>query len=415
MGQAILDGFERGFNMMERHKARLGSEDRLSRLDKQNESRYQDSQQRLSDIDEKNDARYKDTLAYREKQMQNQADYRDKTTDATKDYRDWQKNKQEKDTLWAQDQKALGVGWDYFRANGQIAPEHEEMFQRNKGYDPRTFQNPEARNKVKALNSKLGQVIKSGEMSKVNEPETVALFEQVFSDKFSSSVGEYDEAVGAKITSVNFAGFVPVDDKEGSVSLALKVTYDNGSSAIKPMTEGRSSNKDDPVTKMKPQELIGAIQAKMMMADMIERPDYWDKMGESVASNLIKGRRTSGINQEDRTQAAYRKELSAIDKDLTNAVAKIQGNSDLSITQKDREAAIDRVTKTFQQRKNALNESYGVENKGTPKEQPEPKGYKSTVKDHDVDSVIGKFMSANKGMTKEQALTAAMQQGYISE
>jgi hypothetical protein len=319
MSNAIINGAQAGFNMMDRHYARLDNKNRLARLDEQNESRYQESQARLEQADQRNDERYKDTLDYREKQMQSQDDYRKQTTEATKEYRDWQQKKQEKDTVWAQDQKALGVGWEYFRANGRIAPEHEEMFQRNKGYDPRTFQNPEARNKVKALNAKLGEVINSGKMSQVNEPETVALFDQVFSDKFSASVGECDDAAKSKISAVNFAGFVPTDSKDGSVSLALKVTYENGMSTIKPMTQGRSTDKDDPVMQMKPDELIGAIQAKMMMADMIERPEYWDKMGESVGQSLLSRRSGSQTSSEDRQLTQYRKEKSSLEKELRKA------------------------------------------------------------------------------------------------
>ena len=417
MGQAILDGFERGFNMMERHKARLGSEDRLSRLDKQNESRYQDSQQRLSDIDEKNDARYKDTLAYREKQMQSQADYRNQSTEATKEYRNWQKSKQEKDTLWAKDQQMLGVGWQYFRENGQVAPEHEEMFQRNQGYDPRTLQKPEMRANIKALSGKMQEVIKSGKMSEVNNPENVKLFNSVFKDKFASSIGTTDPVTGKVIKDVDFTGFVPVeDDKEHRVSFALKVTYEDGTVKIKPKTKGGTTEEDDPVLTMKPDELMATVKAKVMMADMIERPEYWDKMGESVSNNLIKGR-PSGINQEDKTQAAYRKELSSIDKDLTNAITKIQGDSAYNYEPEAKAKAIADVKATFEQRKNALNESYGLKKEEkAAKEQPsKAKEYKSTVDGHDVDGVVERFMKANKGMTKEQALTAAMQQGYISE
>jgi len=306
MGSALVQGALQGFNMMERHQSRINGERRLSDMDKRNEQRYQDGQGRLADMDKRNDDRYQDTLEYRNQTTANTAAYRKQTADNTEKYRDWQIAKSESDTQWTKDQKMLGTGWDYFRVNGQVALEHEEMFKRNAGYDPRTFQKPEMRAAVKGLGEKMQQAVSSGKVSEVNNPETIKLFDTVFKDKFSSSIGKFDHVVGAEINDVSFAGFVPTDSKDGSVSFALKVTYDNGKSEIKPMTQGRSTDQDDPVLQMKPEELVNTIRSKMMMADMIERPEYWDKMGHGIGKSLSK-RKTDGQNQKDKSQAAYRK------------------------------------------------------------------------------------------------------------
>ncbi len=325
MGSAIVDGFERGFNMMERHNSRVGRDQRLSRLEKQNEERYQDSQARLSDLDKKNEDRYnasqlrlsdldkKDDARY-----QDTVKYREDTQKATEEFRGWQQQQQEKNSAWAQDQQLIGVGWDYFRENGQVSPEHEEMFQRNKGYDPRTFQNPEMRQQVKALNSNLGDAVKSGDLSKINSPENVTLFNSVFKDKFSSSIGTVDPLSGKKIRDVDFAGFVPTEDEDFTVSFALKVTYEDGTTIVKPKTQGGTTEQGDPVLKLKPQEIIGAVQAKMMMADMIERPDYWDKMGASIGGSLSKQRGSSKGGQ-DAEAAQYQKERSKLSTELRKA------------------------------------------------------------------------------------------------
>jgi len=342
MGAAIIDGAMRGFNMMERHNARKQNQQRLSMLDERNENRYQKQQERFASIDEKSDNRYQDQL-----------EYRDKTADATKEYRGWQVKKQEADTEWTKDQKMMGVGWDYFRANGQIAPEHEEMFKRNPGYSPTSFADPAKRQQVKMLNTKMKQTIESGQLNQVNSPDTVQLFNSVFEDKIKKSVGESDPSRGTTIKDVNFHGFVPVGDK-GEVSFALKVDYENGESSIKPMSQGRSADPKDPPLVMQPKDLIGTIRAKMMMADMIERPEYWDKMGASIAGR----KQGKSTNQQGKSELAYRKEEAVIQRDLTNAVAKLQ--SDPNMMDEDRNAAITRVTQTYEQRKNALAESYGI-------------------------------------------------------
>ena len=411
MGAPLLDGAMAGFNMMERHKARIGNENRLSRLDEQNESRYQDSQARLSDMDKQKADQYQDTVDYRKETAKNTADYRKKTTENTANYRNWQQNKQDKATTWAQDQQLIGVGWDYFRSNGQISPEHEEMFQRNPGYDPRTFQNPEMRNNIKALSQKMEGVVKTGKMSEVNNPENIQLFNSVFKDKFSSSIGTADPVSGKVIKDVNFAGFVPTEDKSHSVSFALNITYEDGSTEIKPRTQGGTTEQDDPVLTMKPDELIASIQAKSMMADMIERPEYWDKMGNSVGDSLNKRRQQSyrqTPEEKNKTslEKEYRSEKSSLEKELRKAKS--------TVSEKMLEG--DEATKYLQPIHDAianLDKQYGV----TQEEPVETKTtkYKSTLKGHDVDSVIKRFMSANKSMTEEQALSAAMNQGYISE
>ncbi|GGI85826.1 hypothetical protein GCM10007978_24370 [Shewanella hanedai] len=396
MGSALVDGAMSGFNMMERHQQRKNNNERLAMLDERDDQRYQDRQGRLSDLDKRDNERYQNTV-----------DYRNQTAAETKSHRDWQKSARENSEQWAKDQKMMGPGWDYFRANGQVSPEHKEMFSRNPGYDPRTFVNPEARQKVKLLGEKLESVMTSGQMTKVNEPETIELFDQVFKDKFSSSVGKFDHVIGASIEDVSFAGFVPTNSKDGSVSFALKVQYDNGKSEIKPMTQGRSTDKDDPVLQMKPDELVATIRGKMMMADMIERPEYWDQMGQSMSGRKQSGQ-TQSQQQQNKTEANYRKEQAMIARDETNAIAKIE--SDSGMMEEDRLDAIKRVQATYKQRAQALDQSYGIESS----EDGGGSEYQSGVDGLSVEDVVEKFMQANEGMTKEQALKVAMDKGHIT-
>ena len=135
--------------------------------------------------------------------------------------------------------------------------------------DPRTYMKPEYREAVKGLSTKLDSVIKSGNMAEANSPETIKLFNGVFKDKINSSVGQYDETVKSKIASVDFAGFVPAEREDGSVALALQVTYENGAKEIKPMTKGRTSEGDDPVMTYTPKELVSTIKTRAMMADIL--------------------------------------------------------------------------------------------------------------------------------------------------
>ena len=357
MAGAFVDGALKGFEMMERHQARKDNKARLADMDKRNDQRYQDGLDRQSKLDEERRSNRESDVKWRESQAESVSNYRNETLEANKQQRQWQQNYQTQQAQWQKDQQAIPVAWQSFRDTGQIPEELNDVLSRNKGMDPRTYLKPEYREAVKGLSTKLDTVIKSGNMAEANSPETIKLFDQVFGDKIKSSVGQYDETVKSKIASVNFAGFVPAEREDGSVALALQVTYENGSKEIKPMTKGRTAEGDDPVMTYTPKELVGTIKARAVMTDVIERPEYWDKMGAEVAANFGRGTKASA----SRGGSDYQKQLNSIQDEMTKALAKIEGGSDLDyLDEGGREKAKDRVKALYQTRIEQLQQSYGA-------------------------------------------------------
>lgn len=360
MAGAFVDGALKGFEMMERHQARKDNKARLADMDKRNDQSYQDGLDRQAQLDNERVQNREQDVKWRESQAQSANDYRNETLEANKQQRQWQQNFQSQQAQWQKDQQAIPVAWQSFRETGQIPEDLNDVLSRNKGMDPRTYMKPEYREAVKGLSTKLDSVIKSGNMAEANSPETIKLFNGVFKDKINSSVGQYDETVKSKIASVDFAGFVPAEREDGSVALALQVTYENGAKEIKPMTKGRTSEGDDPVMTYTPKELVSTIKTRAMMADMIERPEYWDKMGTEVAANF--GRR-SAQQKEAPQEAEYRKARVKIVEDESSALAEIEYNYGKpekgSDEEADKKKAIAAVRSQFEQRKNKLGEIYG--------------------------------------------------------
>ena len=360
MAGAFVDGALKGFEMMERYQARKDNKARLADMDKRNEQRYQDGLDRQAKLDEERKANREQDVAYRKSQAKATADYRNSTLEANQQQRQWQQNYQTQQDIWEKDQPAIPLAWQSFRETGQIPEDLNDVLSRNKGMDPRTYMKPEYREAVKGLSTKLDTVIKSGNMAQANSPETIKLFDGVFGDKIKASIGQYDEAVKSKIANVEFAGFVPAEREDGSVALALQVTYENGSKKVKPMTKGRTSEGDDPVMTYTPKELVSTIKTRAMMADMIERPEYWDKMGTEVAANF--GRRS--VQQKEAPQESeYRKARVKIVEDESSALAEIEYNYGKpekgSDEEADKKKAIAAVRSQFEQRKNKLGEIYG--------------------------------------------------------
>lgn len=361
MAGAFLDGALKGFEMMERYQARKDNKARLADMDKRNDQRYQDGLDRQSQLDNERVQNREQDIKWRESQAQSANDYRNETLEANKQQRQWQQNFQSQQAQWQKDQQAIPVAWQSFRDTGQIPEELNDVLSRNKGMDPRTYLKPEYREAVKGLSTKLDTVIKSGNMAEANSPETIKLFDQVFGDKIKSSVGQYDETVKSKIASVNFAGFVPAEREDGSVALALQVTYENGSKEIKPMTKGRTAEGDDPVMTYTPKELVGTIKARAVMTDVIERPEYWDKMGAEVAANFGRGTKASA----SRGGNDYQKQLNSIQDEMTKALAKIEGAGVMEYSSDaERVAAKKRVSELYETRVNQLKKAYGVESSG---------------------------------------------------
>ncbi|MGY8835140.1 MAG: hypothetical protein ACKVH6_00305 [Enterobacterales bacterium] len=414
MAGAFVDGALKGFEMMERHQARKDNKARLADMDKRNDQRYQDGLDRQAQLDNERVQNREQDVKWRESQAKSANDYRNETLEANKQQRQWQQNYQSQQAQWQKDQQAIPVAWQSFRETGQIPEDLNDVLSRNKGMDPRTYMKPEYREAVKGLSTKLDTVIKSGNMAEANSPETIKLFNGVFKDKINTSVGLYDETVKSKITSVDFAGFVPAEREDGSVALALQVTYENGAKEIKPMTKGRTSEGDDPVMTYTPKELVSTIKTRAMMADMIERPEYWDKMGTEVAANFGRGTKASSSRGNGND---YQKQLNSIQDEMTKALAKIEGGSDLDyLDDGGREAAKQRVKELYQTRIGQLKNTYGVPSGSADKNGGgnSKDKYISKIDGVDASGVIKEFMEANKNLTEQQATKIAIQQGYLS-
>lgn len=411
MAGAFVDGALKGFEMMERYQARKDNKARLADMDTRNDQRYQDGLDRQSQLDNERVKNREQDIKWRESQAQSANDYRNETLEANKQQRQWQQNFQSQQAQWQNDQQAIPVAWQSFRETGQVPEDLNDVLSRNKGMDPRTYMKPEYREATKALTTKLDSVIKSGNMAEANNPEVIKLFDQVFGDKIKSSVGQYDETVKSKIASVDFAGFVPAEREDGSVALALQVTYENGTKEIKPMTKGRTSEGDDPVMTYTPKELVSTIKTRAMMADMIERPEYWDKMGDQVAANF--GRK-SAQQKEAPQEAEYRKNYLDLTKRREEALSDINAVDNYGMPlHPDKEARKKQIEAEFNNLKSELDGVFGKKGQATNKGNGSVK-YVSKIDGIDAQSVIAKFMEANKNLSEQQATQIAIQQGYLS-
>jgi hypothetical protein len=280
MGAPLLDGFERGFNMMERHDARVGRKERLSRMDEQNESRYQAGQTRLADMDKQNESRYQDTQTQQATNNENTANYRtsmlnssQERTENQKEQNLWQRNKSDEQQQWGLVAPQLQNIHEEYLKTGTMPDQAAKFFKDNPqyaDYSPESFRNPEYVKSIKTLKAKTNEIFKGGKLHQFKSPEYIEMFNGAFKSKIQQGVGDVDLARNATVTGKRVAQLIPT--REGKVSIGLEVSYkkENGETytEIQPMTHGRTREDGDPVTEWGLKELMTAIEVRSSMADL---------------------------------------------------------------------------------------------------------------------------------------------------
>ena len=413
MGSPLLDGFERGFNMMERHNARIGRDKRLADLDQQNESRYQDGQARLAEIDNRDNSRYEDSLERQKVNEKNTADYRlnmlsenQKRTEAQQEQYQWQRNKSEEQQQWGLVAPQLQNIHEQYFETGSMPEQAAKFFSDNPqyaDYSPESFRDPEYVKSAKALKSKTTEIFQSGKLHEFKDPSYIELFNGAFKSKVKQGVGEVDLIRNAKVIDKSVAQLIPT--RNGKVSIGLEVTYqkDNGEkyTEIQPMTHGRTSEDSDPVTEWDLKELMSAIDVRASMADLAKNGEQYRNKSGKVLGAL---KSQSNARSNNKAQETYRKERSSLEKELRKA----QQTAMKDMPEGEEK---EKFLKPIQDALTRLDKEYGVKTETI----EEASKYKSTLEGLDVDSIIERFQKANSSMSKEQALAAAIKQGYISE
>ena len=287
MGAALLDGFERGFNMMERHDARVGRKERLSRMDEQNESRYQDGQTRLADMDKQNKIRYDDNQARQVTNDKNTADYRtsmlnsnqERTENQQKHYK-WQQNVKDREQKWSLIAPQLENIHNQFFETGTMPEQAEQFFKDTplyNDYNPATYTDKKRRDSIKQLEAKTKGALDSGNFAVFKEPEFLKLFNTSYQSTIKRGVGDFDDKEGATIVDKELYRLIPAG--EGSVSIELNVTYQkpNGDKYTKPqpMTKGGTNEEEDPVNRWSLGEMMNTMKVRSSMADLAENGEKY--------------------------------------------------------------------------------------------------------------------------------------------
>ncbi|EDV5543072.1 TPA: hypothetical protein R3975_001062 [Salmonella enterica subsp. enterica serovar Muenchen] len=115
-------------------------------------------------------------------------------------------------------------------------------------------------------------------------------------------IGQIDPVTGKKIVAAKFNHIAPVPDRKdpnhhspNEVAVFNRVKYDDGSEAIKPITENRSANPKDPVLRADIYGLLGSTSDRVVGAHKIMSSPQGGNYDDAIASAY----QPQGLSQKD--------------------------------------------------------------------------------------------------------------------
>lgn len=341
----LAEGFLAGFNTMNNYYRGQKADERADR-----EAGLRDAMwQNTLDQQQKQDARYTDELKYgRERDAKN--DKRQAKIDALnekstlasinsanassrradrqlalqeqqyklqRDQEDRARFQQENQALFQTGYQALANGDEPPAAFWQAAQDP-----RAGQYNPTRYITSEYGDASKAFVQGTGALMRDAEAGKldwrseegvksINSPSILKSAGVLYQDEINTGIGGIDPQTGKTIKSKELNRIMVTDDGAGVV-LGLKVTYDDGSTAERPVTQNRSADPNDHPKVIPLSEFVGTGYKRALLSKQMQ-----ERAGQvSQALGLSEGPDTKGYRQAVvKIQAETNKTIAAIQRD----------------------------------------------------------------------------------------------------
>lgn len=186
----------------------------------------------------------------------------------------------------------------------------------------------------------------------VNDPTFIQAAGTLYQDEINKGVGDIDPESGKTIKAKKLSNIMVTPDARGVV-LGVEVTYDDGSTDIRPVTNNRTSAPDD--------------QPKVIPLNDFLKPAYQRAaLSKHMISNADQLRTALGLTAGP-DQAGYKKAITDLEKQHGQNRARVSAsNTD------DKDAQLDALDAQLEQSKAALAEIYGVANNADEPKQEAP-------------------------------------------
>lgn len=186
----------------------------------------------------------------------------------------------------------------------------------------------------------------------VNNPDFIKAAGTLYQDEVSKGVGDIDPESGKTITGKQLNNIMITPDGRGVV-LGVEVTYDDGSKAVRPVTNNRTSAPDD--------------HPKVIPINDFLKPAYQRAdLAKHMIGNADQLRASLGLTAGP-DQAGYKKAVADLEKQHGQNRARISSSN-----AEDKDLQLDALDAQLEQSKAALADTYGLTTKTDEPKQEAP-------------------------------------------
>ncbi|NLR36862.1 hypothetical protein [Aeromonas hydrophila] len=373
----LAEGFLAGFNTMDRYQRGQKEDERMDKAMSLRDAMWQNEQDRQKVADERYqgereysmgrdklaDARYDRQFALTERQVKSSearasaAERRAAAQDARhqQEY-EWQKEQRNKQLFQQENLPIIQSGW-------QAVAEGKDPGEKFWGVvrDPRAGSfNPERYLKKDFADSgevvvkhggKLMRMAQEGKLDPntpeghalINDGKFIKSLDTIYQDEVRTGVGDIDPESGKTITGKQLHNIMTTPDGRGVV-LGVEVTYDDGSKAVRPVTNNRTSAPDD--------------HPKVIPINDFLKPAYQRAaLAKHMIGNADQLRTSLGLTAGP-DQGGYKKAVTELEKQHGQNRARISASN-----AEDKDLQLDALDAQLEQSKAALADTYGMTSK----------------------------------------------------
>ncbi|MFM4963161.1 hypothetical protein ACEUBT_05315 [Aeromonas bivalvium] len=382
----LAEGFLAGFNTMDRYQRGQKEDERMDKAMSLRDAMWQNEQDRQKVADERYqnereysegrdklaDARYDREFALTERQVKSSearagaAERRATAQEARQQQEyEWQKTQRDKQLFQQENLPIIQSGWQAV-AEGKDPGEKfwgvvrdpragsfnpERYLQQDYAEAGKTFVTYAGNLVRQAQDGKLDPTTPEGHAA-VNNPDFIKAAGTLYQDEVSKGVGDIDPESGKTITGKQLNNIMITPDGRGVV-LGVEVTYDDGSKAIRPVTNNRTSAPDD--------------HPKVIPINDFLKPAYQRAaLSKHMVGNAEQLRVSLGLSAGP-DQAGYKKAVTELEKQHGQNRARISASN-----AEDKDLQQEALDAQLEQSKAALADTYGMTSKADAPRQEAP-------------------------------------------
>ncbi|MFG0873984.1 hypothetical protein ACF8QD_09900 [Aeromonas media] len=382
----LAEGFLAGFNTMDRYQRGQKEDERMDKAMSLRDAMWQNEQERQKVADERYqgeleygkgrdklaDARYDRQLALTERQVKSSearagaAERRATAQEARQQQEyEWQKEQRNKQLFQQENLPIIQSGWQAVAEGKDPGQQFWGVVRdpRAGSFNPERYLQQDYAEAGKTFVTYAGNLVRQAQEGKldpstpeghaaVNNPQFIKAAGTLYQDEVSKGVGDIDPESGKTITGKQLNNIMITPDGRGVV-LGVEVTYDDGSKAVRPVTNNRTSSPDD--------------HPKVIPINDFLKPAYQRAaLAKHMIGNADQLRTSLGLTAGP-DQVGYKKAVTELEKQHGQNRARISSSN-----AEDKDLQLDALDAQLEQSKAALADTFGMTSKAEEKEAGTP-------------------------------------------